>query len=143
MAYSKTNWVNGQAPALSAENLNKMEEGIYNNSTSSDYLLDEDTILIDTFTTPSHPFPATGQTGSTWWVYAEDFHAPTHAGYTAVGIIGQTPNNRSMLIPCMVLNQNAYGDRFAGYVRNSDTNSFSDTITVTILYVKNEHLNII
>ena len=31
MAYTKTNWINGQAPALSAENLNKMEEGIYNN----------------------------------------------------------------------------------------------------------------
>ncbi|MBR3279660.1 MAG: hypothetical protein IKG01_12290 [Lachnospiraceae bacterium] len=28
MAYNKTNWVNGQAPALSAENLNKIEEGI-------------------------------------------------------------------------------------------------------------------
>jgi len=31
MAYTKTSWVNGSAPALSAENLNKIEEGIYNN----------------------------------------------------------------------------------------------------------------
>lgn len=30
MAYTKTHWINGQAPALSAENLNKIEEGIYN-----------------------------------------------------------------------------------------------------------------
>ena len=143
MAYSKTNWVNGQAPALSAENLNKMEEGIYNNSISSDYLLDEDTILIDKFTTPSHTFPATGQTGSTWWIASEGFHAPTHAGYTAVGIIGQSPNNRSMLIPCVTIVPKSYGDLLVGYIRNSDTSSFSDTITVTILYVKDEHLNII
>ncbi len=28
MAYNKTIWVDGQAPALNAENLNKIEEGI-------------------------------------------------------------------------------------------------------------------
>ena len=27
--YNKTNWVNDSEPALSAENLNKMEQGIY------------------------------------------------------------------------------------------------------------------
>lgn len=32
MAYSKTNWVNGGPPALSAENLNKMEDSIYDSS---------------------------------------------------------------------------------------------------------------
>ena len=31
MAYTKTNWVNGSAPPISAENLNKIEDGIYNN----------------------------------------------------------------------------------------------------------------
>lgn len=30
MAYTKTNWVNGGPPALSAENLNHIEDGIYN-----------------------------------------------------------------------------------------------------------------
>lgn len=39
MAYTKTNWVNGQAPALSAENLNKMEEGIYSNDANVALLL--------------------------------------------------------------------------------------------------------
>ncbi len=29
MAYTKTVWVNGAAPAISAENLNKIEQGIY------------------------------------------------------------------------------------------------------------------
>lgn len=31
MAYTKTNWVNGGPPAISAENLNNMESGIYDN----------------------------------------------------------------------------------------------------------------
>lgn len=31
MAYTKTNWVNGQQPAISATNLNKIEQGIYEN----------------------------------------------------------------------------------------------------------------
>lgn len=32
MAYSKTVWVNDNAPALNAANLNKIENGIYNNA---------------------------------------------------------------------------------------------------------------
>ena len=29
MSYTKTNWVNGQAPAISADNLNKIENKLY------------------------------------------------------------------------------------------------------------------
>ena len=29
MAYTKTTWVNNTTPAISADNLNKMEQGIY------------------------------------------------------------------------------------------------------------------
>lgn len=32
MSYNKTNWVDGSAPALNATNLNKIEQGIYENS---------------------------------------------------------------------------------------------------------------
>ena len=31
MAYTKTVWVNNQAPAINADNLNKIEDGIFNN----------------------------------------------------------------------------------------------------------------
>ena len=34
MAYVKTNWVNNSAPALNASNLNKIEDGIFNNDTA-------------------------------------------------------------------------------------------------------------
>ena len=32
MAYIKTTWVNGGPPALSAENLNKIEDSVYDSS---------------------------------------------------------------------------------------------------------------
>lgn len=32
MAYTKTQWVNRQAPAIDADNLNKMEDSIYESS---------------------------------------------------------------------------------------------------------------
>ena len=51
MAYSKTNWVNGSAPALSAENLNKIEEGIYNNDVAIG-VLQEGKISLDTTKPP-------------------------------------------------------------------------------------------
>ena len=50
MAYSKTVWVNDNAPALNATNLNKIENGIYNNAENVDDLLDG---LIDLDTTAS------------------------------------------------------------------------------------------
>ena len=34
MAYTKTNWVNDSVPAINATNLNKIEQGIYNNSSN-------------------------------------------------------------------------------------------------------------
>lgn len=36
MAYVKTNWADGQAPALSASNLNKIEQGIFDASATAD-----------------------------------------------------------------------------------------------------------
>ena len=104
----------------------------------SDFL-EEKIILVDKYTTPSH----TWASGAVWWVYASDFHAPSHQGYTPVGIISQTPSAQSMLIPCMALNYGTYGDRFVGYIRNDGTSSITDTVVVTILYVKDEHLTII
>lgn len=36
MAYSKTDWVNDSTPYINAGNLNKIEQGIYDNSISAD-----------------------------------------------------------------------------------------------------------
>jgi len=51
MAYSKTVWVNDNAPALNATNLNKIETGIYNNAEAVDDLL-EGLINLDTTASP-------------------------------------------------------------------------------------------
>ena len=41
MAYTKTTWVNGSAPPISAENLNNMENGIYTNDQKIAALTDD------------------------------------------------------------------------------------------------------
>ena len=51
MAYSKTVWVNDNAPALNATNLNKIENGIYDNAENVDDLL-EGLINLDTTASP-------------------------------------------------------------------------------------------
>lgn len=51
MAYSKTVWVNDNAPALNATNLNKIENGIYDNAENVDDLLDG-LINLDTTALP-------------------------------------------------------------------------------------------
>lgn len=53
MAYTKTQWVNGQAPAIDADNLNKIENGIYSNTVKldsiTDYIEEEGTSGIWTY----------------------------------------------------------------------------------------------
>lgn len=41
MAYTKTTWVNNQAPAINADNLNKIEDGIFNNDAAVSNLTTE------------------------------------------------------------------------------------------------------
>ena len=36
MAYTKTNWINDSVPAINAGNLNKIEQGIYDNSVATE-----------------------------------------------------------------------------------------------------------
>lgn len=48
MAYTKTTWQNDQAPAINATNLNKIEDGIFNNDAKTTEVLE--TIGIDTDT---------------------------------------------------------------------------------------------
>lgn len=52
MAYSKTVWVNDSAPALNATNLNKIENGIYDNSLD---IADLHVLVLDCGTISSLP----------------------------------------------------------------------------------------
>lgn len=50
MAYVKTNWADGQAPALSASNMNKIEQGIFDASATADAAkstADADSLIVN------------------------------------------------------------------------------------------------
>lgn len=49
MAYTKTTWQNDQAPAINATNLNKIEQGIFNNDALLSVLLEVIGIDADTW----------------------------------------------------------------------------------------------
>lgn len=138
MAYTKTTWVNEGPPALSADNLNKIETGVYNNSLSIDSINASLTspIKVQVFTTPSKSYPS----GNTW-VYSSDWHADAVPGYTAIGVLQGTPNSGGQgLISQIALNPGSYGDRFAGNVTNTTGSAITATIQVPVLYVRNELL---
>lgn len=59
MAYSKTTWRNNQTPGISAENLNKIEQGIYDNS----IMLDKEVSAKTTITSGQSDFTITLPTG--------------------------------------------------------------------------------
>lgn len=56
MAYSKTVWVNDNAPALNAANLNKIENGIYQNAND---IADLHVLVVDCGTVSSLPVTIT------------------------------------------------------------------------------------
>ena len=49
MAYNKTSWVNNQAPAINALNLNKMEQGIYDSHVHQELVCDEIPGTVQTY----------------------------------------------------------------------------------------------
>ena len=51
MAYTKTTWVNEGPPAISADNLNNIEAGVFNNDANCTLLLDGK-INLDTTAAP-------------------------------------------------------------------------------------------
>lgn len=93
-------------------------------------------IKIKTYTTPSITVAANGST----WVYSLDLHPTAISGYTPVGMFNPTPNNQSSLICQMCLNKEAYGDRFAGVIRNVSSSQLSDTFAIPVMYVKTDLL---
>ena len=62
MAYTKTTWVNEGPPAIDADNLNKIENGIYNNEVKIDAIQDWLTTNIRTGITSSVSVASGGYT---------------------------------------------------------------------------------
>ena len=138
MAYTKTNWVNGGPPAIDADNLNKIEAGIYDTSVDVDAIKASLTspVMVRGFTTPSRSY----NPGNTW-VYNSDWRAEVVPGYTPIGVLQATPNSGGQgLISQLIINYASYGNRFAGNVTNTTSSAITGTIQVPVLYVRNELL---
>ena len=138
MAYTKTNWVNGSAPALSAENLNKIEDGIYANDANITSILASLTtpIQVKVFTTPSASYSSGNN-----WVYGKDWHADAIPGYTPIGTLQGTPNSGAAGLVCGIsINREVNGDRFIGTVHNTTGSAITGTLQVPVLYIRNELL---
>lgn len=93
-------------------------------------------ILYDTYTIPSRSYAA----NSTFWLYAQDYQVPEHTGYAPIGIIGTSPSQQSVLVCAPLINFGSYGRRLAGYIRNASATAVTDTVALTILYVKTSSL---
>ena len=133
MSYTKTNWVDGTAPAISAANLNKIEQGIYDNDQQLDAILSPAPFRIEKFTWESYTYAA----NASHWVYGDDVHAPTIAGYTPVGVFLSTPSSGGAgLVVQITLQPASFGDRFLGVVRNVTASAITTTLELSILYIK-------
>lgn len=93
-------------------------------------------VKVQSTTLPSATYNANSYT----WVYSNDWHAASIAGYTAIGALQATPNNSASLICQVTLNQSLYGDRFIGFVRNITSSNATDTIQIPILYIRSDLL---
>lgn len=93
-------------------------------------------VKVQSTTLPSATYNANSYT----WVYNNDWHAATIAGYTAIGVLQATPNNNAGLICQVTLNQSLYGDRFIGLVRNITSSNATDTIQIPVLYIRSDLL---
>lgn len=141
MAYSKTTWVNGSAPALSAENLNKIEQGIYDCDASTTTNATDIATLQDStmYSVSSDTATVTVSSGS----YKSGTIDVTLAGYYPIGIVGFGVANGSgsggtFGVPWkMILTARANGSCTIGWgLRAVDGNVNSCTLTVEVLWRK-------
>lgn len=134
MAYTKHTWVNGSAPAISADHLNEMETGIYNNDQRLD-TLSTPPVLVRFFTVPSYTYAA----DAAHWVYGDNLQAPTVAGYTPVGVLQATPESGGAgLVIQIVINYESFGSRFAGLVRNVTSSAITQSFKIPVLYIRDD-----
>lgn len=114
MAYTKTNWQNDQAPAINAANLNKIEQGIFNNDALLSSIMN--TLGIDTQTWVSTDSYVEGQVV----VYNNKLYKNITGNYTTTPPDEDTTN--WLLIS--IINSNGKIDKsFIPYFNNSYSNS--------------------
>lgn len=116
MAYVKTTWSDGQAPALSAANLNKIEQGIYDASATADTAKSATDSLQLLATAPLVYEEITG--GSI-----------TLAAHAAGSVTFNVPEKSGYKVLCPV-NPRTNGAVMPSYIGNVITDTPSGTVTV-------------
>lgn len=75
-----------------------------------------------------------------YWIYDDDVHPDTLTGYTPIGVLQASASSSSGLVSQITLIPESYGSRFVGVVRNILAADITDSITVPVLYIKDEFL---
>lgn len=94
----------------------------------------EPPIIIDYYVTPSTQYAANTAT----WVYSKGWAPTSIAGYTPVGVLTSSPDSSNMLIAQITLITNTYGTTFVGKVNNLSSSAITNTITIPVLYIRND-----
>ena len=127
MAYTKTNWQNDHGPAINDENLNHMEQGIFNNDALLSSIMN--TLGIDTQTWVSTDSYVEGQVV----VYNNQLYKNITGNYTTTPPDEDTTN--WLLIP--IINSNGKIDKaFIPYFNNSNNNSSDEGYSCDFLNKK-------
>jgi hypothetical protein len=95
MSYTKTIWSNDELPAIDADNLNNIENGIKENEDSINAIALGENLKGEFTPTISQEYPSTPLLGDTWYI-----QGLTDTGYTFTtgDTIGETANNFDKLI---------------------------------------------
>lgn len=127
MAYTKTTWVNDSAPPLSAENLNKIEDGIYQISLKADAhdALLTDAFYITTYTPSGYSF-SSGQTRNLTRAFTPK------TGYTPVVLAAMCTNSTAI----DVTNFYIEGSDIKYDAVNRSTSSVSASFRIVVLFIK-------
>lgn len=144
MAYTKTNWVNDTTP-INATNLNKIEQGIYDNddkigdltllnTASQDNLVNSVnevySDVLSLLTTQSFTSASQSVEANTTRQLTIDI---TKNGYTPLGIVGVNSSDNGFNLVYDYLNSNTLTARFYNFTSATRTGAF----TFIVLYVKN------
>lgn len=112
MAYTKTNWVNDSVPAINASNLNKIEQGIYDNAFESgsnsngNYIKFNDGTLIQ-WGTVTKNIAVTTLSSSTNWYYGDGYVVNFPISFINNNYYANVNNDNAGLISLMVYSTTA------------------------------------
>lgn len=139
MAYVKTNWADGQAPALSAANMNKIEQGIFDASATADTAKSATDSLQLLATAPLVYEEITGGsiTLAAHAAGSVTFDVPEKSGYKVLCPVN--PRTNGSVMPSYIggVNSGMTSGIVTVWIRNASTSSqTASSTTLGVIYMK-------